>query len=444
MKVLLTAVGRRDPYPVDAGGQPNRTSPGAILQGVNRVQPDAVYLLPTAEGQEHTLEQGQATKRELEEQGLQNVHLIPLALPDPTDYRAVVAEFRRAIRALREQHDEATTEWHILLSSGAPQFRLAWGLIVLNGDCPARCWEIRDPRYPGEPAWEADIRFLNGPGLRHRFERAWHASDFASAREAAREWERQASTPEHRRAAAWVAGLLYAYMSWDEVNWPGAAQELRRAIKAGRSLPISQGLAQSLHSQASALAAIQSLPPGREGFWNLADLYHNARRRLRAGMYVDALSRYRRIVEGTLYAALRNHGCDIERRNRGYAVLPDDVEVILHDAKAKGSSISIRRNVAGHVYLDLPAMFLLVRGLMDIDERTTDRLQGFADQRNQTIAAHGMERVRRETAVEALDAVAAFMESTLSGPIALESYPFGVTALDSSLRDVLSLLDLPD
>jgi hypothetical protein len=202
-------------------------------------------------------------------------------------------------------------------------------------------------------------------------------------------------------------------------------------------------LGEHLERHEQALQAIEALRDGsghyQEAFWNLADLYHNARRRVRAGQYVDALARYRRIVEGVLYATLRAHGCTIRREDRGYAVLAPAAEAALHEPP---DELRVRRDPTDSrlVNLDLPTALFLVGALVPVDRLLTSRLQGYADHRNQTIAAHGMNPVERKMALDALDRAAELFAVALPGPLTLDQFPFSETAIDAMTAPLLQAL----
>jgi hypothetical protein len=447
MKVLLSAVGGRDPFPTTNEGA-DRESPGPVLQAIDRVRPDAIYLLPTSSGEGATLSNAKALRGEILT-GVPSpprVEITPLPLADQTDYVTVVREFRRVVQAVRADYDD-DTEWHVCLSAGAPQFRLAWALLVLGGELPATCWESRAPAFPGERVWQAPIHMLDEPAQRTRWLHAWNRCDFGAAEQTAREWSRRAPEPEQRARAAAVADLMQVLRMVDAVNWHAAAERLRSCTggKAGRHLRSVVG--EQIAAQAIALQAIDPGPsPAHattESCWNLADLYHNARRRVRAGLYVDALARYRRIVEGTLYLALRERGCTIAREDRGYARLPQSAERLLAQAMAERVIVRHHPTKEQLVYLDLPLMLLLVREMYGLDRTLVSQLQGYADHRNQTIAAHGMLAVEKRLAEDALDRAAVLLERVAPLPGGLDSYPFSLTELDRMTERLATLLKPP-
>jgi len=432
MKVLLGGVGRRDPVAVDG-------TDGALLQGVSHIGPSVVYLFPTAGGSNSTAVNGTRTVEAIATRwgAAVRVHLRPLALPDPTDYGAVVAAFRDGVRAARAA-EGAGAEWHVMLSSGAPQFRLAWSLLVLNGELPARCWEARDPNYPGASVWEAAVRVLAEPAVRDRFRDAVRRCDFAAAGEAARLWSRQAPEPAGQTRAAWVARLMGAYQKWDAVDWVGARDLVRAQRRAAVGRAAGGELRAALEAQETALEQILTLKPpqGRwlEGAANLIDLYHNARRRERAGLYVDALARVRRIVEGTIYAVVRAHGgTDL---GRGTWALGAEIDHRL--AALIGSGEQIERTAEGHMRLDVPPGLTIVRTLRPLHKETTDRLVGLMDHRNKSIAAHGMDPVTRQVVQRALDEVRELLTAALAE--SPESYPFSVAALDALAQPLTDAL----
>jgi len=445
MIVLLSAVGNRDPFASlkeDRSG-PNLDDPGPVLSGVERIRPDVVYLLPT-DKIGSIAERARATADEIRRRSDDriDVTVLPLSLPDPTDYRTVVPAFRRAVRRARtEQRDDATL--HVLLSSGAPQFRLAWALLLLGGDLPAKCWEVRDPRFPGDRVWEADIRFLEEPALHGRFHDAWTRCDFPTARQVAREWSERAAVPEERKRARWLQELMRGYTSWDAVDWNSARECVGQGLREGVKLHLPSPLLEQLKAQQQALDEIINLGEV-EGFWNLADLYHNACRRFQAGYYVDALARYRRLIEGTANAVLRAHGCAIERE---WTSLSPEAQRVWARVSA---GLAAQRQAAWHAYgrndsqervaLGLPEALHLAAGLAGLDRTSIDSLLGYTDHRNRSIAAHGMQPVSRRIAKRALDRMHDLLTAAAPAPIDLDAYPFSLatlTRLEATLVSVL-------
>jgi hypothetical protein len=440
MKVLLTAVGRRDPFAPKGNGsvEPDPNNPGPVLLGIARVTPDVVYLLPTSGGDESTLGNGERTAEEItrRSRGAATVRVLPLALPDPTDYVKVVEEFLRASRLASAEHGK-NVEWHVLLSPGAPQFRLAWTLLVLNGALPATCWEVRDPKYEGERVWEANIRFLQAPGIRDRFKAAWESCDFLGAQHVARDWSMVAPSPEQQRRAAWVAELMTAYRSWDAVRWRAALEELRKRRREAAKLQLPDVLSKHLDPQEQALSQIDAVGD-EEGFWNLADLYHNARRRIRADQHTDALARFRRIAEGVAYRALRDRGCTLERE---WMTLTPAIEALLPSAIRQ--HVTIRRDELGRVDANLPTALFFLCGLTAFSRTAGDQILSYTDQRNRTIAAHGMQPVDKRLAERALDRLKDLLVTVLPGPIPLDEYPFSVAAIQQMTPVLLSLMEHP-
>lgn len=73
------------------------------------------------------------------------VSIRSLALPDPTDYLAILRELRRECGLIREQYLDA--EFFVATASGTPQMHACWFLLTASGEVPAVLLQVRPPTY---------------------------------------------------------------------------------------------------------------------------------------------------------------------------------------------------------------------------------------------------------------------------------------------------------
>jgi transcriptional regulator with PAS, ATPase and Fis domain len=136
MKVLITFTGSNDPYSRSAVQGEEQAGP--ILSLVAARKFDRVILLSTPKMARISDETAAAIS------GVE-VTVRSLALPDPTDYLAILRELRREWSVIREQNLDA--EFFVATASGTPQMHACWFLLTASGEIPATLLQVRPPSY---------------------------------------------------------------------------------------------------------------------------------------------------------------------------------------------------------------------------------------------------------------------------------------------------------
>ncbi len=137
--ILLTFTGFHDPYgqgPVEGSRQP-----GPILSLLGERPFARVYLLSTPAMAEETERTAEAV-RELHPGTAVSVR--HLALPDPTDYGAILREVRGVLPEIAASPFE---EICVATASGTPHMHACWMLLASSGELPARLLHVRPPRF---------------------------------------------------------------------------------------------------------------------------------------------------------------------------------------------------------------------------------------------------------------------------------------------------------
>jgi DNA-binding NtrC family response regulator len=136
VKVLLTFIGFNDPYSksVVAGAE----KAGPILSLLAAREFDRVILFTTA---------GTAASADELASAIQGstAKIVPLNLPDPTDYIAILGELRRECGAIRDENLDA--ELFVATASGTPQMHACWFLLTASGELPATLLHVRPQRF---------------------------------------------------------------------------------------------------------------------------------------------------------------------------------------------------------------------------------------------------------------------------------------------------------
>lgn len=163
-RTLLSFAGFHDPgLPENAA---EGTPAGPVLTLVREVGFERVILLRTPGAIQNTNDTDAALRRMHPNL---RVLMEDLALPDPTDYKAIFGELRRTLRRIGEEGSADETEYFIGLASGTPQMHAAWLLLVASGELPARILNTRPPRFVTEesPAvFEIDVYSAPFPTIR--------------------------------------------------------------------------------------------------------------------------------------------------------------------------------------------------------------------------------------------------------------------------------------
>lgn len=384
MKLLISLVGKRDPYG-DGGSE------GSILTVAREVAPGRVHLLASPDTEENARHAQAALQTELR---ITDVRIHHLALEDVTDYDEIGRVMPAALRDAIFRADDA--EIHYAASSGTAQMRTS--LLVLLQELrlrgrDIRLWETRAPEYV--TAAHPRVRPFEVPVLDHgfrsaRFEQAWRTHNFPAAALLLRDQLAQRSLAPGAALLRWAADLADAYACWDAVNWSDAHDKLTSLLAQidirSPVAPLRPRLT-AQHDLLPRLLAAQS--SGEEEYWSMLDLYHNAHRRLESSQFVDALVRWQRVLEGALYAYVRGlPGCAIgtngeltvegELRDGWLAFRAKQYEETMPPTRAEAR---------------IPDLLFLAQRTGRLPKSFIGAINGANQARNKTIATHGIKPV---------------------------------------------------
>jgi DNA-binding NtrC family response regulator len=137
---LITFAGYGDPESHRSGE--SGPQPGPVLHLTSLRKFERVILLGTPETAAHTA----ATQAALAARHPQcEVLVLPLDLPDPTSYSAILTNLRKYLRPLIDEYPD--DEYFVATASGTPQMHACWLLLCASQELPARILQTRPPRF---------------------------------------------------------------------------------------------------------------------------------------------------------------------------------------------------------------------------------------------------------------------------------------------------------
>ncbi|MFW0861844.1 MAG: RNA repair transcriptional activator RtcR family protein [Dethiobacter sp.] len=435
MKILLSFVGKQDPI------SGNTNEEGAIVTLCRELKPDALYLYPTASSdtaQSETQTQANETCYWIATEVSPSIRVCiePLVLPDPTDFAAILPRLHESLK----KHPElkAADEIHMNCSSGTPQMQSTWLLIANSGLLPGRrLWQVKNPEYAIERVKELQIEFLEEENILNRLPPFSQKFLFAQMAEEMGRLGNMSLFPVRRKKARLLQRLFWVYQDWDMINYrkayvgddarPGL-KELSAGFKPTRGDMEDESLKKVLEKQVALLEKLQRKNQ-KETPENLSDLYFNAHRSFSRGNYTDTLARFWRVYEGILYYQLRkDYG--IEPTNPKKSSNKDhfqQLSVAVPGIMPQGS-LGIRRSekVLHEVFQDKKFQELANRSLqIEKDARVTvgSLLKELRENRNDSIVAHGMKPVEKQSAANALNVMRELFTGFFPTHI-LAEYPF--------------------
>ena len=157
-RILVSPIGNRDPYSSDG-------KEGSALTLCRHIQPDIVYLLPTAERPDvknSTFPNALETKEKIN--GVipnAEVYIKPLDVSDPTDFAQILPQVKDVLsRILKETELFSDRKIFLNASSATSQIQIACLLAVSSGFFPAKALQVAAPEYVPE---EQRVREENFP-----------------------------------------------------------------------------------------------------------------------------------------------------------------------------------------------------------------------------------------------------------------------------------------
>lgn len=412
LKILLSAVGNRDPL------APDQTE-GSIVTACRHIQPDIVFLFPTAAqpipNHSSTEENAYKTKEFLQKILPQTkIYIRMLDLPDPTDYHTILKLLEKEVLSVQESLRHSQTEYHISISSGTAQIQACWLLLVNSGRIKARVWQVLGPQWSADKESRCRIIETGFMEEQNKINRAKEYFDLGMFKAAQDELELLALTtymPERATKAELFSQLCGAYHDWDLYLHKDARTKLQKLLGEIKRFHGMEQLVSILSSQLNALEEIVEANYV-ECETNLLDLLHNADRRRKNGQYADCLARFSRIYEGCYYYLVSRHLNIDPHKNLNQQ--PEWVQKIIQKS--------------GHLTIYDCAELLKRHNLKFIPENLFNDLNAFKAQRNHSIIAHGMGAVEKEDANRAVKLIKKLFERIFSD-VDIDAYCFSLKSL---------------
>ena len=441
MKILLSFVGIQDPI------SENTNEEGSIITLCRQLQPDAVYLYPTASSataQSETQTHADLTRDWITTEISSSIQVCiePLELADPTDFAVILPLLHRALKKLAKSKAE-DCEIHLNSSSGTPQMKSSWLIIANSGLLPGcRLWQVMNPKFAVERVKELQIEFLEEENILNRLIAFAKQFLFTQMAEEMGRLRNITLFADRREKARFLQKLFWVYQDWDMIKYKEAyAGEskrpgLKELVFGFKPIPgdlADKELKKALKKQENLLKKLQ-WENQKETPENLTDLYFNAHRCFVRGNYTDTLSRFWRVYEGLLYYQLRKtYG--IEPTNPGRSRDQANLKRLRATIPGITPNVSFGVRRAEKALLDVfhdKAFRELFDRSLQIDKGVSDTvgslLKELRETRNDSIAAHGMKPVDKQAAYNALKV----MQELFAGFFptqTLEQYPFQYNTL---------------
>ncbi|MBP7892729.1 MAG: hypothetical protein KA063_04250 [Firmicutes bacterium] len=445
MRVLLSFVGKQDPYSDDTKAE------GGIVTLCRYVEPDCALLLhssaPTGSGADSTDENAQNTLAWLQsELPSIDVHLQPLMLTDPRNHRAILDMTRMYSQNFLSSLPE-DAEVVINTTSGTPQMHAVWLLLASSGIYrKPRLFEIANPKkmLSGEPrVTEISIPFMYEESLMSTARRYIEQASYVAAAETLADVARTSAYATRRFTAQALGKAMRAYSSWQVMQYDQAFQLLSSAANDCGNCSELASASALLSSQVRVLRSLAEHQNGpaayKETFENLVDLYYNCVSQASQGDTAGCLARFWRLHEGLLHYHFREViGVEpiLDRNTPGFSQANEQEfsRYIATIGKRRGSGtigMHALRDILRTVYRDktfdtMEQMTVAVdRGSSVQDMGVGKALEYLRKRRNESIAAHGMRPVSKETANTCICVGRQMLTAYFAGRAKeFEDYPF--------------------
>jgi hypothetical protein len=447
VRILISPIGNRDPYSPDG-------TEGAALTICRYLEPDIVYLLPTAERpdvRDSTHQNARKTQKEINIISPDiRVYIKDMDINDPTDFDRILPEMERILARIQEETD-FEREFYFNVTSATPQIQASCLLAVTSGIISAKALQVADPRYASGNlrVREVPTMRLQESGILDKITHL-HAELMFDACVEELENLKQLTPSRPRRDVAEIWQLLcQSYSALDRLNYKSSRCAMCQVARKLEHISQFQAIEDLLNNQLSTLDRL-SQGDEKENELILTDIYHNARRCSRRGAYADALARVWRVLEGGMFYYLRHK----------YGIEPNDLSQspCFKSPESSGDLASniIRKFIMeGRKDLSFESSRTLLQEKLEdkpfhdfLTERVTLRgkqkqlgglMEGIRQRRNESVVAHGVKPVEEETAQTGIDLAEHFMHFLFPG-IELEQHPFTLENLGlvgQSMRQVI-------
>lgn len=440
MKILISPVGLSDPVPDRREGE------GPALTLCRYLEPDIVFLLPTAERldiRDSTYGQAKKTEEELETiLPSTKVYIQALDVSDPTDFSQILPRLRIIIKSIREQtQSHLEREFFINVSSATPQIQAACLLAVSSGLLDAKALQVADPRYVprGERVREVPVTLFQETEQLDKVARLFHRYLFDACIEELKSLERLTSTRQRRDAAENWRFLCQAYAALDRLDYENGYGEMSRLIERIVDTREYHLVAPLLTQQLYILKELKDSTK-QENQLILTDIYHNAYRRFQQGNFADTLARIWRVIEGGMFYYLREkYGIEPTDLNKSPCIeSPDSSNNLaahtIRELVAEGKrylSFESSRSMLDETLRDEAFRDFLAEKvtLRKKEERIGGLMEAVRQRRNNSVIAHGVRPVEEETAQMGLGVAKCFLHFLFSG-LELSRYPLSLERLE--------------
>lgn len=450
MKVLLTFVGRQDPF------SDKTNEEGAIVTLIREIRPDIVCMLPSAripQAQSSTEQHAFDTQDWVQSELKCDIEMFirPLPLTNPTDYTQILREGEREVQlfinSLPEHEDH---EFYLNASSGTPQMNAAFLLWATSGFIPrAQVMQVGNPEYAKSRVSEVNIDFLEEVNLRNRAARYLKQGMFLVAAQELERLSEISSNSVRKLQSQLLARILHAYHQWDLIQYKDALQRLSSVVNQyGNAQDLADAM-NVLNSQVDYLKKLAS-EETNETPHNLVDLYYNAERRFLRDDYTDTLARFWRIYEGSLFHLLRDT-YKLEPRKLKDSKSEENLRSIQKACSRLNQSSYVDMTTAKRLLIDVfhdPLVKHLSETKIEASHEISteiahldDVLERLRDYRNQSIVAHGMRPVEWKYACWSLEAGRNLIEIVLAehGKTLLCDYPFAQSRMEPIVEWIRTL-----
>ena len=492
-RVLFSLVGTRDPYAYSPDKK-SRTitkklwnwkfticketrSEGSVLTACRWLEPDIVYLFPsskekaaeTSKPHNHTEDNANEAKNILTSQfGIKECYVMPLMTDNATDKMKVYSCLRSNMRKViddnlakdspdKQEYMAQNYELIFIRGSGTTQMKETVTLFLQSLPYEFTEYECKDPQYgegkdrlnqlPSELAEETLLlKSIDANLNSYYFHSVVENCDRLS----------QISILQPRRGVAGVlkdiftayecVDLMQYETAYDNILPASNKENQERFMKKHSSVPLEK-ISDTLSRQAKFLENLRTkvrLKDEGEDVNNLIDLYYNMQRAYTRGNYVDVLARFWRLREGMMnYRLLKYH--HLNRRNLKKPFLDKKEE----NQRKSNYDLIMRSQYSdkvdwnnGWVKNDIGAISSLLRNVFNdvelkaFEKRHQSQLEYLRDSRNQTIVAHGMLPVSKNTADTCMSLSKEVINLIPGGKEVYDSYPFKL----EDMREVLNLL----
>lgn len=425
---MISSVGKHDPYGIERREDQTIKTEGSILGAVRELEPDILFLLPTREQPSERLTSTEANSNMTKEvlnklYPKLTVYQRPLNLPDPTDYEKAIKAIAIELEEIKAYQKKSKVEYIIALSSGTSQIQAAFLTLVNSNRIAAKVYQTIAPRYVPEGekrTREVVTHFLEEENRLSRAKKLMAKYDFFEAAEEILDMGCYTTYPEREKKAEIFATLLESYYNWDLYKHEIALEKLDKTYESIKKYRMEE-LTGILEEQRKVLQEIIALGD-KEGYLNLADLYHNTVRRQKNKQYIDCLSRFKRTFEGVYYY-VANKELKIQTKADRQ---PDWVKKVI-DKKGYLNTY------------DISHLYELRKGERIIPRDLEEGLNELANKRNRTINNHGMKSVNGEDARKAVKLLEKLFTKVFVGQD-INSYCFSIDTIKKVEGLIFSIL----